>query len=461
MASHGHLSPSSLSPIDKLPYDALREIFLHCVPTYPNVFDHIFETTPIILSHVCSSWRVVAHTSPRLWCYLSQTVAADNRNGQWMVPKQHVDLIRFWRSKHGTILPFIYMHIRSPESFEVEQLVDENAFSFILEYLASAQYLDVNEIIWDGLATRKVACPNLRTVVLQSDERNKRGIIPNLQLVMGLTATPPLERLSILSFILSQEYLLLSHGSWSSLTHVALQDVTISLRFWFDFMGRTPALRWAYLGIYEIEMDYENLIEYTPPQLCSLFIESGDVDLCDLFSNLYLPTLHTLSLSWRINLSWLNLEDSDVISKLPNVLKAAPNIKTLGLSEDFLPARDKWEGSDDSEMVSPSTPESSVGTTPLWTHTPHLTHLFFQNRFTTDTEEILERVDLYRSDCPIRKLTVVDEPLRDGTREIIPSQTLKFGEHGSEFERNILVEFDMKTLAEKAWDASQTWELVD
>ncbi|KAF9476428.1 hypothetical protein BDN70DRAFT_951353 [Pholiota conissans] len=379
------------------------------------------------------------------------------RDGRWMVLKRDIDFIRSWRSKHGIIPPFIVMQARSPYSFKEEQLVDEDAFSFILEYLASAQYLFVNATIWDELATRKIACPNLRTVVLHSDGHNSEAMVSNLQSVMGLTATPtpPLQRLFMLSFTLCPENALLLPGPWSSLTHVGLWDIVISLRFWFDFVAVAPALRCAYLSIYEIKEDYKNLIEYTLPQLCSLFIESRNVQICDLFSNLYLPTLHTLSLSLRRVSSWTNMKN--VIAKLPGVLNAAPNITTLGLSENFLPIEDEWQESDDSETELPST----LGTTPLWTHTPHLTHLVFEKLFRTDTEEIAERVGLYRSDCPIRKLTVVDGKRSNATGNSTESQKLELSEDGSEHERSICIEFDKETLDQKAWDLMKTCELVD
>ncbi|KAF9472914.1 hypothetical protein BDN70DRAFT_937821 [Pholiota conissans] len=454
---------ASLSPIDKLPYDALREIFMHCVPTYstyPYIFNNIFKTTPLILSHVCSSWRVVANTSPQLWCYVSQMVAVQYRHGRWMVLKRHIDLIRLWRSKHGSLFPFIHMDVRGPYPFEEEQLFDEDEFSFILEYLASAQYLFVSATIWHQMATRKITCPNLFTVVLHSDGPSSeyRDIISDFHSVMGLTVTHPLQRLSVHGLYFHPDWVLLSPGEWSSLTHVALWDIVISLHFWFDFVRTVPALRWAYLSIYRIEVDHENLIEYSLPQLCSLFIESADAHICDLLSNLYFPTLHTLSLSVRRVSSWRDLED-DAIAKLPNVLKTVPSITTLGLSETLLPTKDD---SDESELEwDPSTPEPSVPTTPFWTHTPHLTHFIFEKFFRADTEEIAERIVLYRLDCPIRKLTVVTENLWGATDNITTLEDLVLCEQGSGRERNIRVEFDTETLDEKAWDAAKTWQLVD
>ncbi|KAF9472258.1 hypothetical protein BDN70DRAFT_938314 [Pholiota conissans] len=149
------ISHPSLSPIDKLPYDALREIFMHGVPTYPNILNHRFEMTLLILNIAMGGG----------WCSSETSILSG------------------------------------------EQLVDEDAFTFILEYLALVQYFDVNAIIWDTLATPKITCPNLSTVVLHSDGCNSedKATVSNFQSVLGLTATPPLQRLSMLNFKLSPE----------------------------------------------------------------------------------------------------------------------------------------------------------------------------------------------------------------------------------------------------------------
>ncbi|KAF8177683.1 hypothetical protein BJ912DRAFT_810716, partial [Pholiota molesta] len=55
-------------PIKQIPYDVLVEIFVHCLPKYP-LRNRQPNTTvaPMLLCQVCSSWRMVALTSPTLW----------------------------------------------------------------------------------------------------------------------------------------------------------------------------------------------------------------------------------------------------------------------------------------------------------------------------------------------------------------------------------------------------------
>ncbi|KAJ7114154.1 hypothetical protein C8R43DRAFT_935280, partial [Mycena crocata] len=55
-----------VSPVRKLPHDILGEIFVACLPTdrYPILHQ---RDSPLLLSHICSDWRSVALSTPRLW----------------------------------------------------------------------------------------------------------------------------------------------------------------------------------------------------------------------------------------------------------------------------------------------------------------------------------------------------------------------------------------------------------
>ncbi|KAF9014316.1 hypothetical protein BDQ17DRAFT_1270522 [Cyathus striatus] len=55
-----------LSPVRRLSRDALEAIFLACLPTYRNPCMSATEA-PILLTQVSSSWRNIAHSTPRLW----------------------------------------------------------------------------------------------------------------------------------------------------------------------------------------------------------------------------------------------------------------------------------------------------------------------------------------------------------------------------------------------------------
>ncbi|KAF8999385.1 hypothetical protein BDQ17DRAFT_1246559, partial [Cyathus striatus] len=54
------------SPARRISKDVLEEIFLACLPADRNP---CINTTgaPLLLTHICSSWRSIAHSLPRLW----------------------------------------------------------------------------------------------------------------------------------------------------------------------------------------------------------------------------------------------------------------------------------------------------------------------------------------------------------------------------------------------------------
>ncbi|KAF9525283.1 hypothetical protein CPB83DRAFT_772315, partial [Crepidotus variabilis] len=64
-----HSYQAVLSPARRLPHDILREIFLHCLPANRNPIMSASEA-PMVLTRVCSSWRAVALSSPRIWARL-------------------------------------------------------------------------------------------------------------------------------------------------------------------------------------------------------------------------------------------------------------------------------------------------------------------------------------------------------------------------------------------------------
>ncbi|KAF8891942.1 hypothetical protein CPB84DRAFT_1683177, partial [Gymnopilus junonius] len=67
-----------LSPIRRLPNDLLHEIFYHCLPTQRNSA-LVASDAPILLTRICSKWRSLALSSPRLWAQLHITFCDDYR----------------------------------------------------------------------------------------------------------------------------------------------------------------------------------------------------------------------------------------------------------------------------------------------------------------------------------------------------------------------------------------------
>ncbi|KAJ7845416.1 hypothetical protein B0H14DRAFT_2203316, partial [Mycena olivaceomarginata] len=55
-----------ISPIRQLPVDIIREIFIACIPTDQNPVMSV-KMAPLLLSRICSGWRTIALSTPRLW----------------------------------------------------------------------------------------------------------------------------------------------------------------------------------------------------------------------------------------------------------------------------------------------------------------------------------------------------------------------------------------------------------
>ncbi|KAJ7725946.1 hypothetical protein B0H16DRAFT_1384123 [Mycena metata] len=58
-----------LTPIRRIPLEILQRIFVACLPTHRNCVMSAKEA-PVLLGHICSSWRVLSLSTPRLWASL-------------------------------------------------------------------------------------------------------------------------------------------------------------------------------------------------------------------------------------------------------------------------------------------------------------------------------------------------------------------------------------------------------
>ncbi|KAJ6594628.1 hypothetical protein B0H19DRAFT_1096271 [Mycena capillaripes] len=58
-----------ISPFRRLPMDIIHEIFIACLPTNRNAVMSAYEA-PVLLGRICSSWRAISLSTPRLWARL-------------------------------------------------------------------------------------------------------------------------------------------------------------------------------------------------------------------------------------------------------------------------------------------------------------------------------------------------------------------------------------------------------
>ncbi|KAJ6465787.1 hypothetical protein C8R45DRAFT_1022389 [Mycena sanguinolenta] len=58
-----------ISPVRRLPLDIIQEIFVACMPTHRNCVMSATEA-PVLLGRICSGWRTISLSTPRLWASL-------------------------------------------------------------------------------------------------------------------------------------------------------------------------------------------------------------------------------------------------------------------------------------------------------------------------------------------------------------------------------------------------------
>ncbi|KAJ7689558.1 hypothetical protein B0H17DRAFT_867202, partial [Mycena rosella] len=55
-----------ISPVRRLPFDIIQEIFTACLPTHRNCVMSAREAL-IVLGRICSGWRAISLATPCLW----------------------------------------------------------------------------------------------------------------------------------------------------------------------------------------------------------------------------------------------------------------------------------------------------------------------------------------------------------------------------------------------------------
>lgn len=169
----------------------------------------------------------------------------------------------------------------------VTQDLAEDGMSFLVEYLMSAQYLDLAPFYWRRFqdmieAGKEFVFPNLHTLA----NSGWPDVYPcyYFQNSLPLQSLTVLRRLYIIDATLPPRNILgLSSIHWSRLTHIYLCDAVITLHIWFSLIRAVPNLQWAYINIRvndlsDFQEDASLPPECTLPQLSTLCISLRDGD---------------------------------------------------------------------------------------------------------------------------------------------------------------------------------------
>ncbi|TDL17361.1 hypothetical protein BD410DRAFT_794331 [Rickenella mellea] len=86
--------------VTTLPFDILAQIFLACLPDDPGDDFPTFsaKAAPLLLGRVCSCWREVALTTPRVWAKLSIRKADEHGN---VLTRKPVSAVQAWIRRTG------------------------------------------------------------------------------------------------------------------------------------------------------------------------------------------------------------------------------------------------------------------------------------------------------------------------------------------------------------------------
>ncbi|KAJ7441694.1 hypothetical protein FB451DRAFT_1377179 [Mycena latifolia] len=91
-----------ISPVRRLPLDVIQEIFTACIPTHRNCVMSAVEA-PVLLGRICSSWRYISLSTPRLWSRL-HIVEPDFTNPPDLFEKklaQRAETTKMWLGRSG------------------------------------------------------------------------------------------------------------------------------------------------------------------------------------------------------------------------------------------------------------------------------------------------------------------------------------------------------------------------
>lgn len=297
---------------------------------------------------------------------------------------------------------------------------------FLLDYLTSAQYLELDIFYWNWIICDKlqagypVVFPNLHTVFIENPPA-ENNLVDEFE-TLPAHALPALQHLSISEGIPLNYFEFSTH--WATLTHLCLRSSVSST--WLSLIRAIPHLQWGY---FEITCGYPpfGITPGTPPPpQCTLLelttltvvvrgkLERNSVfPLSFLFTDLHLPALRALSLS---SPGANAREDSRARRELYAVLRSTPAVTKLALEDQ----NRSWDPHHDAPLIPlPAVRDAE----PIWRHATELAHiqLAVPARFTprnADCEEGLALFvrDIFSSDsvwldlqnpaCPVRTVTI-------------------------------------------------------
>ncbi|KAJ7906828.1 hypothetical protein B0H13DRAFT_1716163 [Mycena leptocephala] len=335
-----------ISPVRRLPLDIIQEIFVACLPTQRNCVMSASEP-PILLGRICSFWRAISLSTPRLWTCLhvvEPTRSPPDSNMTALFEKRHtqrLETMKDWLDRSGNC----------PLSISLEGAlyfggVDPCLFLQALIPFAS-RWRTINFAAQAPRLTEALShltesdMPILQDLAIYERPVHTGPVLSppvNSWASTGIIRCPRLSKLSLSAEIFSPTELPLR---WSQLTSLSLHDlawessIPLTTDRALQMLSQCPLLRTCSLSIH----DTDNLDGEIPgarrmvecPLLHAMHLECRSVPAFTfprMFRHLSLPRLR------QFGLRGISSPESYPLLSFSSFLAVSTRLESLNISTD-------------------------------------------------------------------------------------------------------------------------------
>ncbi|KAJ7742570.1 hypothetical protein B0H16DRAFT_1563008 [Mycena metata] len=288
-----------LSPARRLPLDVLQEIFVACMPSHRNCVMSAQET-PVLLGRICSSWRDISLSTPRLWSRLHIAEPQD-RESLSLKFAQRFENIKMWLGRSGECPLSISLY----SDFQNRYLYRWSLVHALLPFTSRWQHIHFTTSPAMLKAVSHLTesdVPLLQTVKFHHDYRHNTSQHEDLALrQFGLLRSTRISNFSAReNYFIDQTLPLL----WHRLTVLEILPSPMRLltsEKIIPIISRCPELRVCKLGVYHdgsAEQSSSHLVRVELKHLHTLEVNCQTVEIIisRLLRRLLLPQLLSLSL---------------------------------------------------------------------------------------------------------------------------------------------------------------------
>ncbi|KAJ3570717.1 hypothetical protein NP233_g4208 [Leucocoprinus birnbaumii] len=248
-----------LSPFNKLPRDLVEEVFYHCLPVAYNAVINIHEA-PLLLGRVCTQWRRVSYTCPRLWTTIHIVGSDPDSSTNSRQDKAKLETISCWLARSGVSPLHISFYYNSPPSGWYNASAIDREILPELNVIAShsrrwraidLRFRRANQWIFDFLLRlHSSEVPLLRTFRLRVDLDTEYAEYkaPNIFLENNILDTPNLRCLGLSANAVIRPKVRIR---WQNLTTIELtyRRVTFQPEVFAQLLAQCPILESCTISI--------------------------------------------------------------------------------------------------------------------------------------------------------------------------------------------------------------------